>query len=228
MRLRIKAARGGALIGPGSGVEDMRFPTTILAGVAAFSAASFAPAQGQDQAQAQPPEQAPVAIAPGVFDGEPEVTTRDYKGRTAWTIVWYRDPQGRAMQIGFVEGTNLPYRKRPTEMLNFMHDEGSDDEPDLRQHTAGRAEQLWGLDVFWMLASERAVMEPDPEKPETIADGRLHRGTTRRNCAIFTAHPPGEPATLIGSYCRELGPDVAVDEATARQWLEALNLTLRD
>jgi hypothetical protein len=210
----------------------MRLPATILACAAAFLPASLSPAQGQEQAQdqtqAESPDQAPVAIAPGVFEGEPEVSTRDFKGHKAWSIVWYRDPAGRALQIGFVEGMMLPYRSRPIEMLNFMHDEGSDDEPDLRQHTAGRAEPLWGLDVFWMVASERAVMEPDPDKPETTADGRLHRGESRRNCAIFTAHPAGEAATLIGSYCRELPPDVAIDEATARQWLEALNLKLRE
>jgi hypothetical protein len=90
-----------------------------------------------------------------------------------------------------------------------------------------KAERIWGLDVFWLIASERAVMEPDPDRPETTADNRLHRGETRRNCAVFTAYPPGPTATLVGSHCRELAPDAEIDPATFRQWLDALDLKVR-
>src|SRR5215475_7015577 len=125
----------------------------------------------------------PVAIASGLVDGEPDVSTRDFKGHTAWSIIWYRDVAGRALRIGFVDGVKLPYRDHVTDMLSFMHDQGSDDPAEFRQNANGRAEQIWGLDVFWLIASERAVMEPDPDKPETVKDGRLHRGEARRNCA---------------------------------------------
>jgi hypothetical protein len=172
-------------------------------------------------------EDSPVTIAPGVVAGEPDVSIRDFNGHKAWSIIWYRDAEGREVHIGFVEGLKLPYREQRTQLLKFMHDESSDDEAELRQHSAGRAEPIWGLDVFWLAASERAVMEPDHAKPETTKDGKLHRGDARRNCAVFTAYPPGPTATLVGSYCRDLGADVAVDEATFRQWLEALDLKLR-
>jgi hypothetical protein len=172
-------------------------------------------------------EEPPVTIAPGMVDGEVEASARDFNGHVAWSLVWYRDGEGRALQIGYIEGLKLPYRERSLEMLKFMHDEGSTDEADLRRHTTGTAERLWDLDVFWLIASERAVMEPDPDKPETTQDGRLHRGDTRRNCAVFTAYPPGPDATLVGSYCRELQPDVTIDEDTARRWLRALDLKLR-
>jgi len=171
-------------------------------------------------------QNAPVTIAPGVVEGDPDVSTRDFKGHTAWSITWFRDAEGRALQIGFVEGLKLPYRDRPVEMLKFMHDEGSTDEADLRSHSGGRAERIWDLDVFWLIASERAVLEPDPDKPETVEGGRLHRGQARRNCAVFTAYTPKGGATLIGSYCRELPPDSKIDEAIARQWLKALDLKI--
>src|SRR5688572_18286528 len=194
----------------------MKLPTIMLAFLAACPSA--AQAQGE----------APVTIAPGLVGGEQDVSARDFNGHTAWSIVWYRDAEGRALQIGFVEELELPYRERPLEMLKFMHDEGSTDEADLRRDTDGRAERLWNLDVFWLVASERAVMEPDPDKPETVQGGKLHRGAARRNCAIFTAHPTGRAGTLIGSYCRELPPDATIDETTARQWLQALDLKIRE
>ena len=176
---------------------------------------------------AQAEERAPVTIAPGVVTGEPKISTRDFKGHKAWSMSWYRDAEGRELLIGFIEGLKLPYRKQRTEMLKFAHDASSDDEADLRPLFEGRAEQIWGLDVYWLAASERAVMEPNPAKPETMKDGKLHRGDARRTCAVFTADPPGPTATLIGTYCRDLAPDVAVDEATFRQGLEALDLKLR-
>jgi hypothetical protein len=172
-------------------------------------------------------DQPPVAIAPGNVTGEPVVSTRDYKGHKAWSMSWYRDAEGRELLIGFVEGLRLPYREQRAEMLKFAHDASSDDEADLRPHIEGRAEQLWGLEVFWLAASERAVMEADPKKPETVKDGKLHRGEARRNCAVFTADPPGPTATLVGAYCRDLAPNVVADEATFRQWLEALDLKIR-
>jgi hypothetical protein len=172
-------------------------------------------------------EQPPVTIAPGAVTGEPKVSTRDFKGHKAWSMSWYRDAEGRELLIGFIEGLKLPYREQRAELLMFAHDASSDDEPDMRPLINGRGEQLWGLDVYWLAVSERAVMEPDPTKPETLKDGKLHRGDARRNCAVFTADPPGPTATLVGAYCRDLAPDVAVDEATFRQWLEALDLKLR-
>jgi len=172
-------------------------------------------------------EQPPVTIAPGTVTGEPKISTRDFKGHTAWSMSWLRDAEGRELLIGFIEGLKLPYREQRTEMLKFAHDASSDDVADLRPLIEGRAEQIWGLDVYWLAASERAVMEPNPAKPETMKGGKLHRGDARRTCAVFTADPPGPTATLIGTYCRDLAPDVAVDEATFRQWLEALDLKLR-
>jgi hypothetical protein len=172
-------------------------------------------------------DQPPVAIAPGNVTGEPVVSTRDYKGHKAWSMSWYRDAEGRELLIGFIEGLRLPYREQRAEMLKFAHDASSDDEPDLRPQIEGRAEQIWGLEVFWLAASERAVMEADPLKPETLKDGKLHRGEARRNCAVFTADPPGPTATLVGAYCRDLAPNAVADEATFRQWLEALDLKIR-
>jgi hypothetical protein len=169
-------------------------------------------------------EQAPVTIASGVVTGEADVSTRDFNGHKAWSMIWYRDAEGREVHIGFVEGIKLPYREQRMQLLKFMHDESSDEEADLRPHIQGRAEQIWGLDVYWLAASERAVMAPDHSKPETMKDGNLHRGDARRNCAVFTAYPPGPTATLVGSYCRDLAPDVVVGESTFRQWLDALDL----
>lgn len=178
-----------------------------------------APAAAQDQP--------PVTVAPGNVSGEPKVSTRDFKGHTAWSMSWYRDAQGRELLVGFIEGLKLPYREQRTQLLKFAHDASSDDEPDVRPLINGRAEQLWGLDVYWLAVSERAVMAADPTKPETVKDGKLHRGAARRNCAVFTAYPPGPDATLVGAYCRDLAADVTVSEATFRQWLEALDLKLR-
>ena len=178
-------------------------------------------------ASASAQDSPPVTVAPGNVSEEPKVSIRDFKGHKAWSMIWARDAEGRELLIGFIEGLKLPYREQRAEMLKFAHDASSDDEPDLRPHFDGRAEQLWGLEVYWLAASERAVMEPDPTKPETLKDGKLHRGDARRNCAIFTAYPPGPTATLVGAYCRDLGPDEVADEAAFRQWLDALGLKLR-
>lgn len=176
--------------------------------------------------QAAAEEQPPVTIAPGNVTGEPKVSVRYFKGHQAWSMSWYRDAEGRELLVGFIEGLALPYREQRSEMLKFAHDASSPDEADLRPHIEGRAERIWGLEVYWLAASERAVMEPNPAKPETMKDGKLHRGAARRNCAVFTAHPPGPTATLVGAYCRDLVPDEVADEATFRQWLEALDLKL--
>jgi hypothetical protein len=178
-------------------------------------------------ASAAAQDQPPVTVAPGNVSGEPKVSTRDFKGHKAWSMSWYRDAQGRELLIGFIEGLELPYREQRAEMLKFAHDASSEDEPDLRPQIDGRAEQLWGLEVYWLAASERAVMEANPAKPETMKDGKLHRGEIRRNCAVFTARPPGPMATLVGAYCRDLASDAAVSEADFRQWLQALDLKLR-
>ena len=176
---------------------------------------------------AQAEEQPPVTIAPGNVTGEPKISTRLFQGHQAWSMIWARDAEGRELLVGYIEGLQMPYRDRRTEMLKFAHDESSDDEPDLRPQIDGRAEQIWGLDVYWLAASERAVMPPDPANPETMKDRKLHRGNARRNCAVFTTYPPGPMATLVGAYCRDLAADVTVSEATFRQWLQALDLKLR-
>ena len=168
----------------------------------------------------------PVTIAESAVGGDPDISTRDFHGHVAWSITWYSDKEGRALRIGFVEGVTLPYRDYRGEMLGFMHDQASEDEADLRRQTDGKAEQIWGLDVFWLIASERAVIAPDPDNPATTKGNRLHRGDARRNCAVFTAYPPGTDSTLIGSYCRELPADTTVDEITARAWLQALDLKI--
>jgi hypothetical protein len=169
----------------------------------------------------------PVTVAPGIVAPEPKVSIGDFKGHKTWSISWPRNAQGHQLHVGFVEGLELPYREQPPQLLKLMHDKSSDDEADLRQHTVGRSEQIWDLDVFWLAGSERSVMYPSPATPEAMKDVTLHRGDTRRNCAVFTANPPGPTTTLVGAYCRDLAPDVAVDEATFRQWLEALDLKVR-
>jgi hypothetical protein len=176
---------------------------------------------------AQAEEQPPVTVAPGNVTGQPEVTTRCFDGHKAWSIIWYRDAEGRELVTGFVEGLKMPDRERRKQLLKLAHDASSDDEADLRQHIEGRADQIWAIEVYWFAASERALMKPDPAKPETIKDGKLHRSDARRNCAVFTANPQGPTATLMGAYCHVLGADVEVDEVTFRQWLEALDLKLR-
>jgi len=168
----------------------------------------------------------PVAISLNAIDSYPELKAGDFKGHLSWLITWPRDTEGRAIQIGFVEDVRLPYAEKPVEMLKFMHDEGSDDEAELRRHSDGKQEKIWNLDVFWLIASERAVLQPNPDNPETIAGGRLHRGEARRNCAVFTAVPAQRPGTLIGAYCKELPPTEKLDEATARQWLETMELRI--
>lgn len=177
------------------------------------------PAKAQDQP--------PVTIAPGVVGSEPLVSIRDFKGHKAWSISWPRDAEGRQAHVGLIEGLTLPYRGNRLELLKLMHDKSSPDEAELREHADGRSEQFWGLDVYWLAASERAVMAPDPAKPETMKDGQLHRGDARRTCVVFTADPPGPPTTLVGAYCRDVAPDKTVSDATFRQWLEALDLKLR-
>jgi len=172
-------------------------------------------------------DDAPVTIAPGAVDGEPDVSTRDFRGHTAWKMSWYRDAQGRELEIIYIEDLEVPNTRRPAEMVKIMHDPSSEDDPALRLELEGRAEPIWGLDVFWLLGSERAVMEPDPSKPETTEGGKLHRGDMRRTCAVFTANPAQRTGTLIGYYCRELAPGAKVDEAGARQWLQALKVKLQ-
>lgn len=168
----------------------------------------------------------PIAIAADVVDSDPQINTRDFKGHKAWSILWPRDAQGRELHLGFIEGMRLPYRDYPNEMVEFAHDASSGDPAEQTLDIAGRAEVIWGRDVFWLAISERAVMEPDRKKPETMADGKLHRGEARRHCAVFTTDPIPREGSLVGAYCRDLAPGAQVDEATARQWLEDLDLTI--
>jgi hypothetical protein len=169
----------------------------------------------------------PIAVAADVVDSDPEIDTRDFKGHKAWSILWPRDALGRELHLGFIEELHLPYREHPREMVDFAHDESSADPAEQSLDYVGRAERIWDRDVFWLVMSERAVMTPDPQKPETMADGQLHRGAARRHCAVFTTDPAPRKGTLVGAYCRDLAPGTAIDEATARQWLEDLGLEIR-
>jgi hypothetical protein len=162
----------------------------------------------------------PVAISADVVASDPAIETRDYKGHKAWSILWPRDAEGRELHLGFVETLQLPYRAHPQEMVDFAHDESSSDPAEQTLDLAGRAETLWDRDVFWLLMSERAVLKP------TTAGDKLHRGDARRHCAVFTTDPAPRPGTLVGAYCRDLPPGSKVDEATARQWLDDLDLTI--
>lgn len=162
----------------------------------------------------------PVAVSADVVASDPAIETRDYKGHKAWSILWPRDADGRELHLGFVETLLLPYRAHPQEMVDFAHDESSADPSDQTLDLAGRAETLWDRDVFWLLMSERAVLKPD------TAGGKLHRGDARRHCAVFTTDPAPRQGTLVGAYCRDLPPGSKVDEATARQWLDDLDLTI--
>lgn len=168
----------------------------------------------------------PVAIAADAVDTDPSISTRDFKGHKAWSILWLRDELGRELHIGFIEGLRLPYREHPQEMLSFAHDESSPDPAEQTLDLPGRAETIWDRDVFWLVMSERAVMTPDPKKPETTAGGQLHRGDARRHCAVFTTDPAPRDGTLVGAYCHDLAPGATVDAATARQWLDSLDLTV--
>lgn len=168
----------------------------------------------------------PVAISADVVDSDPEISTRTFQGHKAWSISWYRDAKGRELRIGFIEELRLPYAGHPQEMLDFAHDASADEPAGQTLDLPGRTEEIWGRQVFWLLMSEFAVMEPDRNRPETMADGKLHRGQDRRTCAVFTADPAPRAGTLVGSYCRDLAPGTGIDEATARQWLEDLDLRI--
>lgn len=168
----------------------------------------------------------PVAVAADAVASDPSIETRDFKGHKAWSILWPRDADGRELHLGFVEELRLPYRDHPQEMVDFAHDASSEDPAEQTLDLAGRAEVIWERDVFWLATSERAVMMPDRNKPETMAGNKLHRGAARRHCAVFTTDPAPRKGTLVGAYCRELPPGAALDEATARQWLQDLDLTI--
>jgi hypothetical protein len=155
----------------------------------------------------------PVAVSADVSDSDPAIETSDFGGHKAWSIIWRRDAQGRELRIGFIETLQLPYREHPEELLQFAHDEDSGDPADQTIDLPGRAERLWNRDVFWLLMSERAV------KPGTTA-----RGDDRRTCAVFTADPAPRVGTLVGAFCRDLAPGTKIDEATARQWLDDIDL----
>lgn len=168
----------------------------------------------------------PLAVAADVVDGDPSINTRDFQGHKAWSILWSRDARGRELHLGYIEGLDLPYRRYPQEMVALARDKSSPDPADERLEFVGRAERIWDRDVFWLVTSELAVMAPDPKKPETTKDGQLHRGQDRRTCAVFTTDPAPRTGTVIGWFCRDLPPGFAIDEATARQWLEDLDLTI--
>lgn len=97
---------------------------------------------------AQADGQLPITIAPGNVTGEPEVNTRYFDGHKAWSIIWLGGAEGRDLVIGFIEGLKMPDRERRKQMLNLAHDPSSDDEADVREHIEGRAEQIWGLEVY--------------------------------------------------------------------------------
>lgn len=169
----------------------------------------------------------PVAVSASAVDSDPAITTKDFQGHKAWSIIWHRDAAGRALRIGLIEDLRLPYRDYPREMLDFAHDDGSDDPAEQRLELPGRAEAIWGREVFWLLMSERAVLVPDAARPEAAAAAaKLPRSEMRRTCAVFTADPAPRTGTLVGSFCRDLVPGTKVDAATARQWLEELELRI--
>lgn len=202
-----------------SSARDLRswLPAILVAVLLAMPSVRAASAAGQIL---------PVAIAADAVDSDPEIASRDYKGHKAWSILWPRDAAGRELHLGFIEDLRLPYRQHPQEMLDFAGDDSSGDPAEQTLDHGGRAEIIWDRDVFWLVMSERAVLAPDPQKPETMADGRLHRGDARRHCAVFTTDPAPRKGTLVGAYCRNLAPGAAIDAATARQWLEELELTV--
>lgn len=202
-----------------SSARDLRswLPAILVAVLLAMPSARAASAAGQIL---------PVAIAADAVDSDPEIATRDYKGHKAWSILWPRDAAGRELHLGFIEDLRLPYRQHPQEMLDFAGDDSSGDPAEQTLDHGGRAEIIWDRDVFWLVMSERAVMTPDPKKPETTAGGQLHRGDARRHCAVFTTDPAPRDGTLVGAYCHDLAPGATVDAATARQWLDSLDLTV--
>ncbi len=184
----------------------MRVPTIRCAilSMALSCLLPFAPAHAANS---------PVAVSADVSDSDPSIETSDFGGHKAWSIIWRRDAQGRELRIGFIETLQLPYREHPQELLQFAHDEDSADAADQTIDLPGRAETLWNRDVFWLLMSERAV------KP-----GSTQRGDDRRTCAVFTADPAPRVGTLVGAFCRDLAPGTKIDEATARQWLDDIDL----
>ena len=155
----------------------------------------------------------PVAVSADIVDDDPDITTRDFGGHKAWSIIWRRDAQGRELRIGFIEDLQLPYAEHPKEMVDFAHNEDAGNPVDQAVDLPGRAEQLWNRDVFWLVMSEAA-----------LAPGSQKLSGDRRTCAIFTADPAPRIGTLVGAFCRDLAPGTKVDEATARQWLEDIDL----
>ncbi len=149
----------------------------------------------------------PVAVSADAVDDDPDISTHDFGGHQAWSIIWRPDEQGRELRIGFIEDLRLPYREHPQEMVDFAHDESAGDAIEQTIDLSGRAELMWGRNVFWLVMSERAA-----------------GGKQRRNCAVFTADPAPRIGTLVGAFCRNLAPDIKVDEATARQWLDDIDL----
>jgi hypothetical protein len=149
----------------------------------------------------------PVAVSADVSDSDPTIETSDFGGHKAWSIIWRRDAQGRELRIGFIETLQLPYAEHPQELVDFAHDEDAGDAIDQTLDLPGRAELLWNRDVFWLVMSEQAANAKD-----------------RRTCAVFTADPAPRVGTLVGAFCRDLAPGTTIDEATARQWLDDLDL----
>jgi hypothetical protein len=146
-------------------------------------------------------EQLPITIAPGNVIGEPEVSTRYFDGHKAWAIIWDRAAEENFLVIFFIEGLTMPDRERRKQMLDLAHDSSSDDEADLRQHIEGRIEPIWGLEVYWFGASERAVMNVDNTKPETFKDGKVHRGDAAQLRGVR-----GQSAGNLGHADRRLLP----------------------
>ncbi len=149
----------------------------------------------------------PVAVSADVSDSDPTIETSDFGGHKAWSIIWRRDAQGRELRIGFIETLRLPYREHPRELVDFAHNEDAGAPVDQTIDLPGRADQLWNRDVFWLVMSEQAANARD-----------------RRICAVFTADPAPRIGTLVGAFCRDLAPGATIDEATARQWLDDLDL----
>lgn len=156
----------------------------------------------------------PVAVSAGVVDDDPDITTRDFGGHKAWSIIWRRDAQGRELRIGFIEELRLPYAEHPKELVDFAHDENAGAPVEQVVDLPGRAAQIWNREVFWLVMSEAAL----------APGSRKKLSGDRRTCAVFTADPAPRIGTLVGAYCRDLPAGAKVDEATARQWLDDIDL----
>jgi hypothetical protein len=84
----------------------------------------------------------PVAISADVVDADPKISTRDFGGHQAWSIIWPRDAAGRELRVGFIEELRLPYAEHPQEMMDLAHDSSADEPAEQTLDLPGRTETL--------------------------------------------------------------------------------------